>query len=656
MKQRKRTKRRMIGILLAITMVVSTLTGTIPGSSITSYAQTYNQFTGGQVLHVGDTITLSKMVYLGYAQGYSYDPISGGTTLTLLRANIVNNDTGAPTITEATDGSNYVFKIGENEYYYKFPGVVTETSDGVEVTSVGDDKFVLSVHEPSTQDTSYVDAKGVAQTPVGATVLKNSTTGWSDGWYVVPSDGLTIESCIEVSGTVNLILCNDATLTAKAGIKVSDGNTLNIYAQSQDENHAGKLIANGANDSAGIGSDIGNTSGTITINGGVIKVTGGAYGAGIGGGGQVTAGTSGGSGGTITINGGTVEATGGTGSAGIGGGYCGGGGKVTINGGTVKATSCFQGAGIGSGAQTNINTPAEGGTVEINGGTVTATGDNGGAGIGGGLDGSGGTITINGGTVTATGSSGSVGIGGGLKNNHDITNGSLTLGTGMYLWGGEDENSTKNIKKVDNDYDRSLYMVVNHKSPHDHSFTYKLSDDGTTITATCENKDGCPLSENEYKATLSISKPEKDNGVIVPKVSPEDAFDTLPDVYYSKTKSSETWTNYSTTPFTEKGFYNAKITIGEASNTVTASVTYGMNCITYTNSDSNSRGSIHAADGKDTAGAVVGAKIEPKITADTGCEIGQGWQHPGDYKRNGRGGISSKPNRGDQAAQGRALR
>ena len=420
MKQRKRTKRRMIGILLALAMVVSTFTGTIPGSSSTSYAQTYTQFTGGQVLHVGDTITLSKTVSLGYAQGYPFDPISEGTTLTLLRANIVNNDTGAPTITEATDGSNYVFKIGENEYYYKFPGVVTETSDGVEVTSVGDDRFVLSVHEPSTQETSYVDAKGVAQTPVGATVLKNSTTGWSDGWYVVPSDGLTIESCIVVSGTVNLILCNNATLTANAGIKVSNGNMLNIYAQSQDENHAGKLIAKGAYNSAGIGGDIGNTSGTITINGGVITATGGMDGAGIGGGGQDTAGKLGGSGGTITINGGTVKATGGTYGAGIGGGYCGGGGNVTINGGTVEATGDSQGAGIGSGGQTSINTPAGGGTVEINGGTVTATGDGGGAGIGGGLDGSGGTITINGGTVTATGSSGSVGIGGGRKDKHDI--------------------------------------------------------------------------------------------------------------------------------------------------------------------------------------------------------------------------------------------
>ena len=625
MKQRKRTKRRIISILLALAMVVSTFTGIIPRSSITSYAQTYTQFTGGQVLHVGDTITLSNTVYLGDAQGYPNDPISD-TTLTLLRANIIkDNLTGGVTITEATDGKQYVFKKGENGYYYNFSGYVTETSDGVEVTSVGEDKFVLSVHVPSTQETSYVDAKGVAQTPVGATVLKNSTTGWSDGWYVVPSDGLTIESCIVVSGTVNLILCNNATLTAKAGIKVSDGNTLNIYAQSQDENQMGKLIANGANKSAGIGGDSGGASGgasgTITINGGVITATGGMEGAGIGGGGQYTAGTPGSSGGTITINGGTVTATGGPYGAGIGGGYCGGGGNVTINGGTVGATGGSQGSGIGSGGQININTPAEGGTIEINGGTVTATGDSGGAGIGGGLDGSGGTITINGGTVTATGSSGSVGIGGGRKDKHVITNGSLTLGTGMYLWGGEDENSTKNIKKVDNDYDRSLYMVVNHKSPHDHSFTYKLSDDGTTITATCGNKDGCPLSGNEYKATLSISKPEKDDGVIVPKVSPEDAFDTLPYVYYSKTKSSETWTNYSTTPFTEKGFYNAKITIGEAPNTVTASVTYGMNCITYTNSDSNSRGSIHAADGKDTAGAVVGAKIEPKITADTGCEI-----------------------------------
>ncbi len=64
------------------------------------------------------------------------------------------------------------------------------------------------------------------------------------------------------------------------------------------------------------------------------------YGAGIGGGGSISAG---GNGGKITISGGTVTATSEERGAGIGGE----GGSITINGGTVTATSGGDGEGIG---------------------------------------------------------------------------------------------------------------------------------------------------------------------------------------------------------------------------------------------------------------------------------------------------------------------
>ena len=154
---------------------------------------------------------------------------------------------------------------------------------------------------------------------------------------------------------------------------------------------------------------------------GSLTVTGGEYGAGIGGGNE-------GHGGTLTISGGTVAATGGDGAAGIGGGDGGDGGTVTIHGGTVTATGGQYGTGIGGGDYGN------GGTVTINGGSVTATSDNYGAGIGGGNTGNGGAVTINGGTVFAQGGAGGADIGPGRNSvnagANTFTGGSIWLAAG----------------------------------------------------------------------------------------------------------------------------------------------------------------------------------------------------------------------------------
>ncbi len=279
---------------------------------------------------------------------------------------------------------------------------------------------------------SYIDANGDPQTQPSATDIAEETTAWSTGWYVV-SQSVTISSRITVSGTVNLILEDGFTLTANVGIGVPRGSSLTIYGQ---EEQSGSIVATGNNDNAGIGGT-NDDGGAITINGGVIKATGGDLGAGIGGGykgtngaitingGTVTAtgnrSSSGiGSGAqcsnteTITITGGTVTANGGSDGAGIGGGDLGDGGTIIITGGTVTATGDGGGAGIGGGSADRILTfGGNGGTITIDGGNVTATGGDYGAGIGGGgQSGSGGTITINGGTVTATASGGS-GIGSG---------------------------------------------------------------------------------------------------------------------------------------------------------------------------------------------------------------------------------------------------
>ena len=180
--------------------------------------------------------------------------------------------------------------------------------------------------------------------------VTSSTTSMTDATYQVTSN-VTISERIQISGTVNLILGEGATLTAKDGIEVSTGATLIIDG-------TGSLVAkpttattygNGGGKS-GIG---GYLFGNIIINGGNITAEGCYGGAGIGGdqnnhnGGDLTLSKCG----DITINGGVVNAKGSSSgnysSAGIGGGIATWGDEnnhyrgifrtITINGGQVTA-------------------------------------------------------------------------------------------------------------------------------------------------------------------------------------------------------------------------------------------------------------------------------------------------------------------------------
>ena len=199
------------------------------------------------------------------------------------------------------------------------------------------------------------------------------------------------------AGTVNLTLEGTNVLKSgnlKAGLQVPEGSTLTIKGD-------GVLDVTGGSQGAGIGGGRSGAGGTIKILGGTVNANGGSSGAGIGGG-------SSGAGGSIIILGGTVNATGGNSGAGIGGGSNGAVGTIKIQGGTVNANGGSSGAGIGGSGKT-------GGDITITKGTVNATGGSSGAGIGGGSSSAGGTITITGGTVTATGGNNGAGIGGGTS-------------------------------------------------------------------------------------------------------------------------------------------------------------------------------------------------------------------------------------------------
>ena len=307
---------------------------------------------------------------------------------------------------------------------------------------------------------SYLDENGDEQTADNVTVVESSMTAWNGGWYVV-NGAVTIDDRVTVSGGVHLILADNASLTVNGGINVAESNSFSVYAQSVGKNmgtltvtggsygagiggrngdrngsscgnitiHGGSVAATGGDEAAGIGGGVFGSGGNITINGGNVTASGGSYGAGIGG---RNGDRNGSSCGNITIHGGSVAATGGDEAAGIGGGVFGSGGNITINGGNVTASGGENAAGIGGGQG------GSGGNITINGGSVAATGRVLAAGIGGGSgagsDASGGNITINGGNVTATSEAFAAGIGGGQESsggNITINGGTVTATGGQ---------------------------------------------------------------------------------------------------------------------------------------------------------------------------------------------------------------------------------
>ena len=95
------------------------------------------------------------------------------------------------------------------------------------------------------------------------------------GWYVISSDQTVSDRITVPAGsTVNLLLCDGATLTCSEGIGVAYGATLNIYGQ---KGNTGKLVATGDTYYAGIGGNDETAHGNINIYGGVIEATGGEY-------------------------------------------------------------------------------------------------------------------------------------------------------------------------------------------------------------------------------------------------------------------------------------------------------------------------------------------------------------------------------------------
>ena len=258
-------------------------------------------------------------------------------------------------------------------------------------------------------DTSYYcDENGVrCDIPQEMVVVENGSTAWNGGdgdiWYVVTKN-VEIGERVEVSGAVNLVLCDGVTLTVEKGIHVTGENSLTIYGQEAGD---GGIDANAIEDQAALGGNENEAAGYIQIYGGTVTASGGFQAAGIGGGNC-------GSGGYIEFAGEcTVEADGGEmGGAGIGGGWAGSGGNIVINGcNKIVAKGKGGGSGIGGGQAASGSQNGE--KIVIKDGVIYAYGRSGGSGIGGGGSGSAGNIKIYGGQIEATGDYGGAGIGSG---------------------------------------------------------------------------------------------------------------------------------------------------------------------------------------------------------------------------------------------------
>ena len=272
---------------------------------------------------------------------------------------------------------------------------------------------------------------------------ENRLTLESGGWYVIKNNNVKYYRIIvdaDEWNHANLILCDGAKL--ESPIIINSDNGLNIFGQISG---TGKIVANGVEGSAGIGSEGEDKDmGTLVIHGGTITAIGAQNGlagaAGIGGGSfKSIVNSAVCNGGDVTIYGGTIEAYGNFG-AGIGGGstivndkeYGGSGGSLTVYGGNIYASG-YGGAGIGGGKSpdSEMENRGSGGNVTIWGGRVEAHGHSLSAGIGGGHNGNGGNVTIHGGSVYAYGDEDAAGIGSGEQKKKPRHGGRLTVNGGF---------------------------------------------------------------------------------------------------------------------------------------------------------------------------------------------------------------------------------
>ena len=334
--------------------------------------------------------------------------------------------TYGPSTTPPTEAGTYSVEIALELLGYWAPDVtVTLTIAPIEWIAID-----LADGDGSLTGATAADWSDYYTYSAGVLTIKQDAPAGSKGYRIYQTDDPLANSIwinggvntavmidgIDISGRITLGNSSEVTLLLKDD-NVIDGVihtladavlTIDSAAAPNTGSTNGSLTVTPRSVTDDFYAGIGGGEGTIIINGGTLDVTGGAYGAGIGGAG-------GAEGGYIFINGGTVTAEGGAYGAGIGGGDAGDGGYIEINGGTLNITGgTGGGAGIGGGKDGEGGAGiGGGGNIIINNGIVTTTGTDGGAGIGGGAGGGSGKLEIDGGIVNTYGGTGGAGIGGG---------------------------------------------------------------------------------------------------------------------------------------------------------------------------------------------------------------------------------------------------
>lgn len=170
-------------------------------------------------------------------------------------------------------------KLLDSEYRY-------EDVDGKESTYSDDGSSVVGtavVKERPVGEASYIDANGKEATQTGCVSLTadgfETLQVGEEAWYVADTN-ITCESGFRVTGTVNLILCDNVTVTLKDGLSINGGfgnpATLNIYRQREG---TGKLeaMATGMNACICNDSRTDDTVSNLNIYGGIITSTGALY-------------------------------------------------------------------------------------------------------------------------------------------------------------------------------------------------------------------------------------------------------------------------------------------------------------------------------------------------------------------------------------------
>ena len=244
-----------------LTVKSGTIEVTSSGESSSSYITTQNCaifLNGGTANILGGTLTGKQGIYVkngtlnisvGTIHGrgsYALQvaggsaALSGGSYTTGVEngCSIWNADGPAASLLD----SSYRFESEGKESAY--------SKDGKGV--VGD----TTVAKRPANEYAYIGKDGTAQTQANCTEITESTDDISTlGWYVV-KENLTISS-LNISGKVNLILCDGATLTISDALTVENDAVLNLYFQS---NGTGKLT-------------VGNSTGTVTAPAGEMKQT-----------------------------------------------------------------------------------------------------------------------------------------------------------------------------------------------------------------------------------------------------------------------------------------------------------------------------------------------------------------------------------------------